>query len=144
MRVESSNGLTVRAAPREHYGWLSERAGCLPTEGFRAIEAVDSQGRIRGMVGFDGWTDGSVGMHVALDTPNAARALIRPAFLYPFVQVSRRVVIGVTAGNNYRAIRFNLRLGFREALRIPDGWAPGVDLVVMTMRREDCRWISKE
>lgn len=134
---------TVRAAPRDHYAWLLVRTGYAPTEGFRAIECVDSRGRIRGMVGLDGWTPSAVQMHIALDSPIAARALLRPAFEYPFLEAERKMVFGVLPANRVRAVELALSLGFDEVGRIPDGWSPGVDLVHLVMLKRNCRWIPQ-
>lgn len=107
----------------------------------KAIEAVDGQGRVRGRIGYNDWTPSSVRMHVALDGVAASRALLRPAFQYPFLQCGRRVVWGLVPDGS-PSLRLALHAGFREAHRIRDGWAPGVDLVHVEMRREDCRWIQ--
>lgn len=145
----------VFPSPPEHYAWLGERTGCEMTAGFRAIEAQDGaerycrlcgryHGRIVGMVGYSGWTPNSVGMHLALDKPAAIRALLQHGFRYAFVQAEKQLVIGVTPGDNDRALKLNRHLGFRETYRVRDAWKPGVDLVIQELRRDDCRWLKGE
>jgi RimJ/RimL family protein N-acetyltransferase len=124
--------------------WLLERIQYAPTAGARAIEAVDAAGRIRGMVAFDGWTESAAHMHVALESPIAARALLRVVFRYLFLDTGRSIAIGVVPSHNARALAFDKRLGFREVHRIEDGWAPGDDLVILEMRRTECRFIPQE
>ncbi len=131
----------VRAAPPSHFNWLKLRTHCELTDGFRAIEALDEDGIVRGMVGYSGWTYNSVAMHVCIETPGALKALLRPAFEYPFVEGTKKLLLGITASDNKVALKFNKHVGFREVHRIKDGFADGVDLVVQEMWREECRWI---
>jgi hypothetical protein len=134
----------VRAAPPEHFDWILSRTGCARTDGFRAIEAVDPDGRIRGMVAFDLWTVNSVQMHLALEAPVVLRSLLRPAFTYVFEESDRGVAIGIVPAHNARALELDKHIGFREAHRIKDGWAPGDDLVVLEMRKHECRWLRRK
>lgn len=134
--------MIVRAAPKGHYEWLVERTGLNLSIGFRAIEAIDKDYVICGMVGYDDWTPNSVQMHMALKYPAAARHLVRPAFKYPFEQAGRAVVIGVTPGDNEAALKLNRHLGFRQICRVKDGWKPGIDMVIQEMRRDECRFLN--
>lgn len=131
--------LRVCDAPPHHYGYLCSKLGYLPTAGFCAIEAFDPEtGKIWGMVGYDFWTKNSVQMHVVLERPVVARTLITPAFDLVFNKSERKVAVGVVAGDNARALKFDLAMGFKETHRIKDGLRDGVDLVILEMRREDC------
>ena len=129
-------------APPEHYPWIAERAGIVCGPQFKAIEALNENGQIVGMVGFDGWTPNSVCMHVAIDDPLAVRCLLKPAFGIVFT--ARNIAIGQVISTNQAALDFDKHLGFKEVARIRDGWKPGVDVVLLEMRRADCRWISAE
>lgn len=133
--------MLVRAAPPEHWPWLLERVGLAPSVGFKAIEAVDEAGTIKGMVGYCGWTANSVQCHMAVDSPIAWRSLLAPAFNFPFVWAGRKVLVGIVSAFNERSVRMTRHLGFKEAHRIRDGWAEGVDLIVFEMRREECRYL---
>lgn len=135
--------MIVRAAPSDHFPWLVSRVGCAITPAFRAIEAVDVRGNIRGMVGFDLWTANSVQAHMAVDTPIAWRSLLRPAFRYPFLEGGRGLILGIISAANAKSLAMARGLGFHETHRIRDGQSVGVDLVVMEMRREHCRWIER-
>jgi RimJ/RimL family protein N-acetyltransferase len=132
----------VRAAPQEHYDWLCSRLGCARTPGFKAIEYVDSKGNIRGMVGYDWWTENSVGIHIFLETWAAGRKLIRPAFEYPFAQANKGVVWAHIAGANYKSRKLAAHLGFEVTGRIDDGIKPGEDMIVYQMRKDQCRWLQ--
>ena len=134
--------LYVRPAPKEHFAWMTQQTSWVPTGLFRAIEAIDDAGSIRGMVGFDSWTYNAVQMHIALTSPAVGRALLRPAFEYPFEQYGLGLVLGCIPEHRTRSVRLAKHLGFVETHRTREGWAPDVDLVHFEMRREQCRFLS--
>ena len=134
---------TVRAARSEHLEWGVNRIGCVPTADMRAIECVDGAGQILGMVLYTNWSSSSVQMHVALDSKAAARRLLKAAFSYPFEECGRQVVVALVAENNKRALTLDRHLGFKEMGRIKDGWAPGVDFILLGMRKDECRWLRR-
>jgi hypothetical protein len=133
----------VCATPPALLPWLWNRVGCLYTEGFRAIMAVEGEApKIHGMVGYDLWTENSVVMHIALENPACFRSLIVPAFEYPFIQGGKGVALATVRGDNEKSKRLCEHVGFRFAHRIKDGTAPGVDALLYEMRKEECRWIG--
>lgn len=134
--------MLVRQAPPEHYSWLLSRLGCAATPDFRALEAVDEKDVIHGMVGCDYWTLNAVHMHVAVTSGVRGHCLIRPAFEWVFETARRGLALGLIRSDNPKALKLNLHLGFRETHRIREGAAAGVDLVLMEMRREECRWLK--
>lgn len=136
-------GYRVLAVPQPALEWLESRAGVVLTRNARGIAAVDGRGNIRGMVAYDNWTENSVQCHMATETPLAWRGLVPAVFEYPFVQAGRGVLLGFIRGGNARSLDTALRLGFREAGRLRDGAAKGEDVVVVEMRREECRWLKE-
>jgi len=132
----------IQAAPRVHYRWLIDRTDCAATEGFRAIEAIDERGEIRGMVGFDLWTENAVQLHIACDCKEATRAVIRPTFDYAFSQCGKSICLAGVPSHRAHACDFARRVGFKEVFRVRDGWAKGDDMVLFEMRREDCPHIE--
>jgi hypothetical protein len=102
-------------------------------------------GSIGAMVGYDNWTPNLVQMHIWIKNPEVylSREFVQEAFRYPFIQGDRALVIGVTPGDNVRALEFNRKIGFIETYRVKDGWSPGTDMVIQEMRREACRWIPR-
>jgi hypothetical protein len=135
--------MIVRAAPPEHFQYLIERAGVIPTSFFKAIEAVDEKGTVHGMFGYDGWTRNAVVMHVALDFPGALRHLIGPAFAYPFTQLGLGIALCAIRGDNERSLRLTEHVGFKRVYTIRDCFGGGVDQMIYEMRREECRWIQQ-
>lgn len=135
--------MRVEAATAEDLAWLCQRAGCVLTGNAKGVAVKDSQGRTRGVVGYDGWTPNSVQCHMAVNTPVAWRALLRPAFAYPFEEAGRRVILAVIPAGNVRSVHLAKRFGLRETHRVRDGWAPGEDLVLLEMRAEECPWLRQ-
>lgn len=133
--------MRVQAAVGSHFDWLIQRTNLVPTARFRAIEAVDSNGDIRGMIGFDCWTANSCEAHMAVDSPIVWRSLLYPAFQYPFEQMGRGVILAIIPANNKKSIRMATHLGFTETHRVRDGYDVGVDVILHEMRREECRWL---
>lgn len=131
----------VRAA--QSFEWLRERTGCAMSPDFRALEAVDAAGRIRGMVGFDAWTPNACQAHMAVDTPMAWRDLLPAACRYAFIDSEKNVVLGIIPGHNERSLNLAEHMGFREVARLADAWSAGIPLVVHEMRRADCRWLKE-
>jgi hypothetical protein len=134
----------VRVQGSKNWEWLQKRSDIVPSPEFKAIEAVDSLGRIHGMVGFDGWTENSVVLTIALENPASLRSLIHPASNYVFVQANRGIALAMIRGGNLRSQRLCKHAGLKEVYRVRDGIRVGEDIVIMELRREDCRWIESE
>jgi RimJ/RimL family protein N-acetyltransferase len=142
--------MIVRAAPPEHWCWIMARANLVVTPGFGVVEAIEDlrgaegPARILGQVAFDGWMPGSVVIHVAIDEPIAVRRLAPLCFGMVFNVFRRGVIIAPIMSTNARSLKFAKNLGFREAFRGRDWYAAGVDMVILEMRRPDCRWVTKK
>lgn len=136
----------MRAMPAGASGveWIRQRSGAALSSKATGIVALDESGNIRGGVAFDGWTQNACHAHMALDAPIAARALLRPVFEYVFGQLGLGVMLGVIQSTNARSLRLAERLGFRKSYTMRDGWAKGVDLVFLELRREDCKFLRSE
>lgn len=133
--------MKAEAASPWELDFIVSRTSCALTSGARAIKAVDNHGHIRGMVAYDGWTEAAVFAHMAVDTPIAWRALLPACFEYPFIECGRRVLCGVIPAHNTASWGMAKHLGFRVAHAIKDGWAQGDDLLLLELRREDCRFV---
>ena len=134
--------MIVQGAHPSHYEWLTSRTKGSVSPDFKAIEAVDKEGRIHGMVGYSGWTDTAVVMHIALDNPAALRHLVQPGFSYPFIMANRFISLVIVNSNNPRSMNLCEHLGYREVYRVKDGFQVGVDQVLYEMRRDECRWLE--
>jgi hypothetical protein len=134
----------VEAAKAQDFRWLQARTSCALTTDFTALKAVDSAGRIRGMVGFCNNTESATQAHMAVDAPIVWRSLLPAAMHYVFEQCRKDILLGAIPSGNARSIRLAQSAGLREVHRVRDGWAKGEDLVLLELRREECRFLSKE
>lgn len=134
---------SIRDHP-DYWKWMVDQTGigwCANSQGFVAI---DADGTIMAGAVFDEWTKTSCCAHYAVANPMVLRhGYLQNAFTYVFEKCDRLMIIGKTASDLPKALRFNKHLGFTEVCRITDAFDTGVDLVLQQMRREDCRWIRR-
>jgi len=133
--------LTVREAPINDHLWLCSKLSFPWTSDMIALEAVDENEQIVAMVGYQGWRPNSVTMLFAAAKPLAWRCLLKPAFAYPFA--TRELVRVEIPSHSTEMLSIAKRLGFREAHRVPDGYAKGDDVIELEMRRDECRPLRK-
>lgn len=90
---------------------------------------------------YSGFTGTAIFCHYAGDDAWMTRDLIWVGFHYPFVQLGCTRIFGFISSLNSRAMKVSKKLGFIEEARLV-GAVPRGDLVVVSMRREDCRWLK--
>ena len=112
------------------------------TDDFHAIGRVASNGKLVGVVGYNGFIGNTCCVHVAGIGNWVNRELLWAAFDYPFMQAKMEHLIGTVAESNTKAIHLNRHLGFEVLHRLRDGWKIGVDLIIMRMARYQCRWLK--
>jgi hypothetical protein len=109
---------------------------------FDRVVSRTSGGKLAGGVIYQGYMGTSVTMHVASWQKTwLTRDLLWLIFAYPFLQLQVTKCLGFVPTTNPHALLFDLRLGFVEEYRILDA-VPYGDLVVISMRQEQCRWIQ--
>ena len=134
--------MRVQLAPKADCPWLFNKLRHQPASDFVALEAVDSSGTIRGMVGYEAWTPKSARAYLAMETPVVLRKLLVPAFWFPFVDKALDVLTLSIPAYSARNLALAKRLGFSEVYRVRGGWDTGIDMILFEMRRESCRWIQ--
>lgn len=113
-----------------------------PSDDLRLIAHADAKGIIDAVVAYNGFTYRICSMHVVGEGSRwIDRQLLRTCFDYVFNHCKCVVVYGHVASNNEKALRLDAHLGFKEVYRIKDAVEDGIDLVILEMRREDCRWL---
>jgi len=121
--------------------WVCERTGGTYTEG-TAI-GLEKDGKLIAGVLYDHFNHASVQMHVAAEGHGwLDREYLWFCFYYPFEQLGVKIIIGLVAGDNFRARRFDEHLGFVLHTKIPEAHPTG-DLCIYTMRKDQCRWLEK-
>jgi len=120
---------------------------CLPLrcEDSQGIVAYDDNNKIVAMAVFDGFTVDSCHAHVAITNPLVIRSgFLHEVFCHLFYTCGLKRVFGLVPTNNEKALKFDVKIGFTEVARVPDGFETGVDYAVVRMDKEDCRWIHQQ
>ena len=121
--------------------WLCERIGLVPTRDLVCIGRLGTKGLV-GVVGFDQFNGASAMMHSAGEGNWLSRDMLYACFDYPFRVCGVNMVIGLVPSGNTQALRFNKHIGFKTEL-VLDGAHPDGSLVLMTMRRGECRYLTR-
>lgn len=128
------------------WDWVWKRAqpmACKDTQGIVAYD--DETGAISGIVVMDSWTKSGCQAHFAIDNAMCIRrGLFNEVARHIYVDCGLEYIFGLIPANNEKAHKFDLKMGFKEVARIPDGYDIGVDYIVVRMSRAECRWAPKE
>jgi hypothetical protein len=131
---------------QSEWDWVFKRAHplqCKDSQGIVAYE--DTTGSIAGVVIMDSWTPSGCQAHFAIDNPICIRrGLFREVAYHIHVVAGRKYIFGLIPADNKHAHAFDLKMGFKEVARIPDGYGEGVDYIVVRMSREENRWLPQE
>lgn len=135
----------IVSTPREAlWAWLNDRIGVVWSEDFRAVGVV-RDGCLKAVVGYNGFMGRVCVMHNAIDDPSVIdRTFVRAVFEFPFVQCDLVQVLAPVPADNHKAMSLDTRVGFKPLITLPGADQEGKDLVFLSMRREECRWITKE
>lgn len=99
-------------------------------------------GEVKAVVAFDNILDKSCMMHTAAIVPNwISKDLLWACFDYPFNILKVKVILASVASTNEEALKLDRHLGFIDKAYIEDAHIDG-DLVILAMRRENCRWLD--
>ena len=121
--------------------WLQERIGLVPTPNLRCIGNF-LNGKLMGVVGYDNFNGASIMMHSAGEGNWLTKEMLHAVFHYPFDVCKVNMVLGLVPSGNGQAIRFNHHIGFKTLTEIP-GAHPDGSLVIMAMRRRECRYLNR-
>lgn len=113
-----------------------------PEEKFEAIGWTDATGRLVAGVVFTCYSHENIDMHIAGVGAWCAPQFFGECFRYPFEQLKVRRVTSRTPADNPAALRFVQAIGFKQEGRVRQALAGGVDLIILGMLREECRWLG--
>lgn len=122
--------------------WVMKKAGGQYHPGSGQCIGIIENGEILGGIVYENYNGVSLSMHCAAVTPRwVDRKGLFAVFYYPFVQLGCLKVFGAVTEDNLAAQHFDEKVGFKLETRLKDA-CPGGDLLIYSMRREDCRWIK--
>lgn len=129
----------------EEWDWVFERARPIMCADTCGVIAYGTDGSIQGAVIADSFTVDGCNVHVAIDRIGALRGgLLRAASDYLFNYRGRQRLFGLVPADNEKALKFDKHIGFTEVNRIEDGYATGIDYVLLRMTRDECRWLQEQ
>ena len=101
--------------------------------------------KLRMVVGLSGFIGKVCQIHVAMDpgykfTP---QEMLANVFKLVFDDFQREMLIGIVNSSNVNAMRYDLHLGFTELTRLPGMHDDGGDLVILTLKKGDCKYITQ-
>lgn len=127
----------------EDWALAKQRIDLLLVEDSKGIVAKNENMEIQAMAIFDTWTHNSVQVHMIIENP----MVLRHGFLteiadYVFYTCERGILYGLVPSNNEKALKLDKHIGFSEICRLKDAVMKGIDMVILELRKEDCRWLS--
>lgn len=125
-------------------GFLQERAGVQPSVDLRCIGWV-SEGKLVIVVGMHGFLGSVAQIHLAFAEgwTFAPREMLREVFRHAFIDAKREMLIGIVNSKNGRAMKMDAHLGFKELFRLPGMHDDGGDIVVVGLKKSECRYLSE-
>ncbi len=95
---------------------------------------------------FNEWNGVNINMHVAaIGKDWMTKAYLWTCFYFPFEQLKVKRITGFVEDDNEQALRFDKHLGFKYETKISQAYEHDGkigDIIVLCMRREDCRWLN--
>src|SRR5262245_17256307 len=124
------------------FAFLHEFAQVIPSADLHVLAWVSDE-RLKVVVGLDSWLGHTCQMHVAFAAGwnYSPRIMLQTVFKHAFDTNKRKLVLGIVNSNNEAALRYDRHLGFKELWRLPEMHNDGGDIVVMGMKREECRYL---
>jgi hypothetical protein len=123
---------------------LLREVGVQPCGDLEALFWVNEDNKIEWVIGYTAFIGKTCQMHmVNLKGGYTPKKLLFSAFDYPFNYRNLEKVFGLVDSNNIRAMEYDQKLGFKEAIRFAEMHDSGGDLVVFEMNKADCRWIKE-
>jgi RimJ/RimL family protein N-acetyltransferase len=129
---------------------LQALAGVQPCADMKALawadEDEDGNAVLRLVVGFTAFIGKTCQIHVAMTegfhfTP---KAMLEVVFDVAFNKLGIEKLLGVVNSKNEKAMNYDFRLGFKEEYRMPGMHDDGGDIVLLSMTREQCRYLKQD
>ena len=112
----------------------------LPQDAVCLGQVIDNE--LRAVVVYCNFQGKSCQIHIcSVGNHWMSKELVNAIFDYPFEKMGLKVILGVISGKNEKSLKLSRKLGFKDVAKIPDAHDDG-DLVILTMRPEDCRWLT--
>lgn len=137
---------TQRLVTDEHprvAAWVAAQVGCSAHAwaGYACL-GLEVDGQLVAGVVLETYTGRSANIHVAgVGKYWLSRNLLYSIFHFCFNTLKLKRLIGLVAASNAAALAFDQHIGFKYEAILPDGAQDG-DLIILSMRPEDCRYLN--
>ena len=122
--------------------WLS-KAGKYDYSQNTACIGQEKDGKLIAVVGYNNFLPNSCQMHIAsTDVLWPTKDFLFAVFDYPFNKLEVKVIIAPICKGNVKPLNMCRKLGFEQVADIPYGHPDG-DLIVVTMKRNQCKWLQQ-
>lgn len=123
------------------WAWARMKTLAIACQDTQGIVAYDDD-KIIAVALFDSFSVDGCCVHWAIDNP----FVIRRGFLHEiarhlFIQCGRDRLFGMVPADNERALKLDKHIGMVEVSRIPNGYATGIDYIVLCMEKTNCKWL---
>ena len=127
---------------KELRNWLSKVGNDVYPQDTMCI-GQEKDGELIAVVGYNSFLPKSCQIHVAsTDVYWLSKKLLFAIFDYPFNKLKVEVIIAPIVKDNVKSLNLCRKLGFEQVADIPYGH-PNGDLIVVTMKRNQCKWIQQ-
>jgi L-amino acid N-acyltransferase YncA len=120
--------------------WISKELGGDAPKNIRCI-GQEIDGEIKAVSSYSGFKGKSCNFSLAGNGNFMSKDFLWAMFDYPFNKLKLKVIIATISGINDKSLKLSRHLGFEEVATIADAHEDG-DLVIMVMRRENCKWLQ--
>ena len=129
-----------------HWDEVSEALGVPLSQDLKGLSVVDEEtGELFAAALFNSWTKTSVCVHQYIKNPFVLKhGFYELIAEYVYVHNGRAIMYGVVPSTNEKALKVDKNIGFEEVARLKDAVDFGVDMVVLELRKENCRFLPEE
>ena len=126
------------------WGWVKSHVPLLRVQDTCGIMAIDTEkNETVGAAIFDNFLHNSAQGTFIVTTP----MVLKHGFLeeiadFIFEHCGKDYIYALVQDGNKKAIKLNHHLGFRQIFRMPEGFGKGVDFLVLSLHKDDCRFFS--
>jgi hypothetical protein len=104
-----------------------------------------TEDKLRIVVGLNGFLGKVCQMHLAMEPGHeySPKIMLKSVFEATFGEYGREQVLGIVNSLNGKAMRYDTHLGFEEVLRLPGMHDDGGDVVVLSLKKENCKYLKE-
>ena len=120
--------------------WMAEKNAHRYIEDYGTYIGLARDNHIIACTGYDAYLGYSIQGHIGIDG-RITKEWLWFIFYYPFIQLGVNKIISPIFSSNIKALRLCSHMGFIEEARIKQSAPCGGDIILMTIVKDNCRFI---